>query len=143
MPVHDNSDEDYREFIGLDIPSVQARGITAFVDHLKLNKHYGGYGICDKRGCLLWFDSNMICCRVVVEFDEPNSHSFSSITHGSNRQAVRDSFGRPTSAGWQMVSKNWFIPELVDVYRNREISMEVIYSMTSSIVKLICVEKVS
>lgn len=138
-----DKDEDYREFIGLDIKAIKSRGITAFVDDFKLNKQYGGYGSCEKRGCLLWFDTDMICCRVVVDFDQSNSHSFSKITHGSNRLAVRDIFGTPTSAGWRMVSKNWFIPELIDVYRNREISIEVIYSVASAIVKSICVEKVS
>lgn len=143
MQEHDNSDEDYREFIGLDVQAIKARGILAFADDFQLNKRYGGYGSCDQRGCRLWFDSNMICCRVVVEFGQTNSHSFSSIMHGSNRQAVRDSFGTPTSAGWRMVSKNWFVPELVDVYRNREISMEVIYSLNNTIVKSICIETMS
>ena len=143
MPEHGDNDADYREFIGLDVQSVRAHGITAFVDDFKLNKKYGGYGLCEKRGCRLWFDTDLICCRVVVEFDQPNSHSFSKITHGSNRLAVRDIFGTPTAAGWRMVGQNWYIPELVDAYRNREISVEVIYSMFNTMVKSICVEKVS
>ena len=135
--------DDYCAFIGKSLDQFTGTDITCVKDDIGIHDAFGGYGCNEDRGVRIYFDKQLLCTKVIIEFDCRNSHDFLGLNQGAKLSDIGSVFGKIDEYGWHSLRGNWFIPEVVAVYILNGNRIEVSAGLISKRIRRIWIEKIA